>query len=77
MHDLLARLTHRFANRFVSRWLVLAIDLLLVFCCYILALLTRLNFSLDEFAAHFMLERALWVVAAFSIGLIWHNPLVV
>ena len=70
MHDLLARLTHRFANRFVSRWLVLAIDLLLVFCCYILALLTRLNFSLDEFAAHFMLDRALWVVAAFSIGFI-------
>lgn len=68
MDDFLTRLTQRFANRFVSRWLVLSIDLLLVFLCYVLALLTRLNFSLDEFATHFMMGRALWVVAAYLIG---------
>ena len=68
MDDFLTRLTHRFANRFVSRWLVLAIDLLLVFCCYVLALLTRLNFSLDEFAAQFLMGRALWVTTAYGIG---------
>jgi FlaA1/EpsC-like NDP-sugar epimerase len=68
MDDFLTRLTQRFANRFVSRWLVLAIDLLLVFCCYVLALLTRLNFSLDEFAAQFLMGRALWVTTAYGIG---------
>jgi len=68
MDDFLSRIIQRFANRFVSRWLVLTIDLLLVFCCYLLALLTRLNFSLDEFAAQFTMGQALWVTTAYCIG---------
>jgi FlaA1/EpsC-like NDP-sugar epimerase len=68
MEKLLSRLIQRFASRFVSRWLVLAIDVLLVFCCYVLSLLTRLNFSLDDFALQFSMTRALWATSAFGIG---------
>jgi len=55
---LLKRLLNRYAGRYASRWLVLLIDIAIVYGCYIMAKLIRHNFVFSEVEWEHLIVRA-------------------
>lgn len=59
-----------YSNRFVSRWLVLLIDLVLVMFAFQMAVIVRHNFDLKEVDLQLVFEQSLLVLALYSVGFI-------
>ncbi len=55
---LLKRLLNRYAGRYASRWLVLLIDLAIVYGCYVMAKLIRHNFVFSDVEWEHLVMRA-------------------
>lgn len=68
---MIKNLFERFSGRFLSRWIVLSIDLFFVFVLFQFALLIRYNFEVDTIDLFMIYERNLYVtlvyVASFLI----------
>lgn len=63
-----------YSNRFVSRWLVLLIDMAIVLFSFQLAVIIRLNFDLSSLDPQQVFEQTLFVLSTFAIGFfIFHS----
>lgn len=65
---MIAKFLRRYANRFVSRWLVFAIDMLIVFFSFQLSLIIRHNFDLSDLNTQLMFEQFLVVFMVFGVA---------
>lgn len=54
-------LLDRYSGRFLSRWIVLLIDTLIVTFLFHFAVIIRFNFDFDEINLYWLYERTLWV----------------
>ena len=63
-----------YSNRFVSRWLVLLIDMAIVLFSFQLAVIIRLNFDLSSLDPQQVFEQSLFVMSTYAIGFfIFHS----
>ncbi len=65
---MISKLIRSYSNRFISRWLVLLIDLVIVLFTYQLSLIIRHNFDLTQIDAEQMYEQSVVVLVVFTIG---------
>jgi FlaA1/EpsC-like NDP-sugar epimerase len=65
---MLAKFLRLYSNRFVSRWLVLFIDLSIVLAAFQLAVVVRLNFDLTAIDLELAFRQSLVVVAFYLMG---------
>lgn len=59
--NILKILLDRYSGRFLSRWIVLLIDTLIVTFLFHFAVIIRFNFDFDEINLYWLYERTLWV----------------
>lgn len=57
-----------YSNRFVSRWLVLLVDMAIVLFSFQLAIIIRLNFDLSSLDPQQVFEQSLFVMSTYAIG---------
>jgi FlaA1/EpsC-like NDP-sugar epimerase len=65
---MISKFIRLYSNRFVSRWLVLVIDLAIVLFTFQLSLIIRHNFDLTQIDAEQMFEQSIVVFITFAIG---------
>lgn len=65
---MLKRIVGAYSDRFLSRWLVLLIDLVAVGVCYLTASLLLNNFHLDRVVGPHLAEELLLAVSSYAIG---------
>ena len=61
---MLKRILQNSTDKYASRWLVLAIDLVLVVQTFVLAYLIRFNFSLDFNVKDFFIQQPIVILVA-------------
>jgi len=61
-------LIHKYSNRFISRWLILAIDLIVVFFLFLFAYVVRFNFNLDLAKTSFYLWQIPYILGVYAIS---------
>jgi FlaA1/EpsC-like NDP-sugar epimerase len=52
----------KYSNKFVSRWLILGFDLLIVFLSFVIAYILRYNFHISTIHWHFVVNQFLFIV---------------
>lgn len=65
---MLAKFLRLYSNRFVSRWLVLFVDLSIVLAAFQLAVVVRLNFDLTSIDLELAFKQSMVVVSFYLLG---------
>lgn len=71
---MLKKLANHYANRLVSRWVILVIDLAFVLISFVMAYALRFNFKLPVISEYAIGEQLLIVSAFYSTGFILFRP---
>lgn len=66
-------LVHHFSERFLSRWVILLIDLIIVFFAFHFAVFVRYNFELSDIDLDYIFIRNLIVIAIYALGFLFFN----
>jgi FlaA1/EpsC-like NDP-sugar epimerase len=67
---MITRFLRLYSNRFVSRWLVFAIDMVMVLFSFQLSMIIRHNFDLTDLNPQLMFEQSLVVFMVYGLGFI-------
>ena len=71
---MLRKVLNHYANRLVSRWVILIIDLSLVIISFVLAYAIRFNFNIGAMNGHSMGEQLLAIAAFYFVGFLIFRP---
>jgi len=67
---MIKNVVHRYSDRFLSRWFVLAFDLSLILLTYYFAVILRFNFELSVIPADLLRNKIFVVLLAYAVGFI-------